>query len=410
MIELIRKLFYSDPYHPHGFCYQWEPGLVWLHATSDVLIFLAYFTIPLSLFYFVRQRRDLPFNWMFVLFGMFIISCGLTHLMEVITLRTPVYWLSGTVKAWTALASVPTAMLLLPLIPKALALPSPAQLQAANDALRQAGEQLEQRVKERTAELEEQARDLAAARDSAVVASQAKSSFLAHMSHELRTPLNAIIGYAELLEEEIRGGKLNEGMLEDLAHIQSSGRHLVTMISDILDISKIEAGRMALNVSIFPIREIVQQVQKMGEGIIQKNSNKLVVQVAEDAGEMESDPVKLRQILLNLFSNAAKFTHNGTITMHVERQPDWVVFSVRDTGMGIRPEDMGHLFDKFYQADVPVVKKAGGTGLGLAICRAFSDLMGGSISVSSVQGEGATFVVRLPICVPEAKRIAASED
>src|SRR5204862_4143360 len=139
-MELFHRFLSENGFMPHGHCYLWDPGLVKLHVISDFLIAAAYFTIPFTLINFVRRRRDLPFNWMFVLFGIFIISCGLTHLMEIITLTRPVYWLSGWVKAITALSSVPTAILLLPLVPRAVALPSPSQLERANQALRQSQE------------------------------------------------------------------------------------------------------------------------------------------------------------------------------------------------------------------------------------------------------------------------------
>jgi signal transduction histidine kinase len=398
MLELLRRLMWTGPYMPHGSCYAWEQPLIWLHATSDLLIFLAYFTIPLTLVYFVRKRVDLPFNWMFLLFGLFIVSCGLTHLMEVITLTRPVYWLSGWIKAITALSSVPTAILLLPLVPKALSLPSPAELARANEALRESREALERRVAERTQELQKLNQELAMARDSAVVASRAKSRFLANMSHELRTPLNAIIGYAELLQEQRTEEANLSHLYEDIRRIQSAGQHLLSLITDILDLSKIEAGRMSLHVKRFDICETLQEMHNTAAGLMLHNKNELVVHCPSDIGDMVSDEVKLKQILLNLLSNAAKFTNRGTVTLSVTRDSvkRMITFEVADTGVGIEPDELPSLFDKFFQSEHTRGQK-GGTGLGLAISKAYCEMMGGRITVTSTPDQGSVFTIHLPL-------------
>ncbi len=221
-------------YMPHGYCYLWDTGLVRLHVISDAVIAISYYVIPIILFYFVRKRRDLPFNWMFVMFAVFILSCGTTHLMDVWTLWHANYWLSGWIKAVTAAASAATAALLLPLAPKALALPSPSQLAAANEKLQ---DEIAERMRVEEA-LEEKNRELEAA-------NRAKDRFLASMSHELRTPLNAIIGFTGILLMGLPG-TLNEEQRKQLQSVRLSAKHLLSLINDLLDLAKIESGEVTL--------------------------------------------------------------------------------------------------------------------------------------------------------------------
>ena len=250
---------------------------------------------------------------------------------------------------------------------------------------------------------------------SAQAANQAKSAFLANMSHELRTPLNAIIGYSDLLKEDAEDLGC-EDFIPDLLKIQTAGKHLLSLISDILDISKIEAGRMELYLETFSPAHLIDDVVSTVESLVQKNSNKFEVDCASDLGLMNADITKTRQILLNLLSNAAKFTAGGTIKISVERvtnessklqKPEecseWIIFRVFDTGIGIPPEQMQHLFQAFMQGDASTTRKYGGTGLGLTISRHFCLMMGGDMEVESQLGGGSIFTVRLPARV-ELKR------
>ncbi|TAN62499.1 MAG: response regulator, partial [Magnetospirillum sp.] len=236
----------------------------------------------------------------------------------------------------------------------------------------------------------------------AEAANQAKSSFLANMSHELRTPLNAIIGYSEMLQEELEDLGQDE-LIPDLGKIHSAGRHLLTLINDVLDISKIEAGKMDLFVESFDIEQMVSDVVSTIQPLVEKNSNRLAVDCAAGIGVMDADLTKVRQTLFNLLSNASKFTNNGTITLTSRREGAWIAFAVADTGIGMAPEELDKLFQAFQQADASTTRKFGGTGLGLAISRTFCRMMGGDITVASEPGMGTTFTVRLPAAVTDPK-------
>jgi PAS domain S-box-containing protein len=242
----------------------------------------------------------------------------------------------------------------------------------------------------------------------AQAANQAKSAFLANMSHELRTPLNAIIGYSDILKEDAEDLGC-EDFIPDLHKIQTAGKHLLSLISDILDISKIEAGRMELYLETFNPVNLIDEVASTVKPLVDKNSNKFEVYCASDLGMMYADLTKTRQILLNLLSNAAKFTERGTITLCIERvkhdslttqeipEPsDLIIFRVADTGIGIPREQLQHLFQAFMQGDASTTRKYGGTGLGLTISRHFCVMMGGDMQVQSELGGGSVFTVCLP--------------
>ncbi|MEE8265186.1 MAG: ATP-binding protein, partial [Acidiferrobacterales bacterium] len=238
------------------------------------------------------------------------------------------------------------------------------------------------------------------------IASQHKSQFLANMSHELRTPLNAIIGYSEMLQEEAEDlGQ--EGFVPDLNNIHVAGKHLLSLINDILDLSKIEAGKMELFLESFEIPSLVRDVVVTIQPLVEKNANTLNVDCPDDLGDMHADLTKVRQALFNLLSNACKFTERGTITFNVSQETmednPWVSFQVRDTGIGMTSEQMQKLFEAFSQADASTTRQFGGTGLGLAISRKFCQIMGGDITVESTFGQGSTFTIRLPAAVADAK-------
>ncbi|BCO31103.1 hypothetical protein TspCOW1_12060 [Thiohalobacter sp. COW1] len=244
-----------------------------------------------------------------------------------------------------------------------------------------------------------QQRELEQAAEEARSVSRAKSAFLANMSHELRTPLNAIIGYSEMLEEEAGDLGVKE-LTPDLHKIKSAGRHLLSLINDVLDLSKIEAGKMEVNPVMFRLRDLVNDVVDNIQPMISHNSNRFEVQVPESPGRMFSDETKLRQVLMNLLSNAAKFTENGEVRLGLARrregEQEWIDFTVEDTGIGIPPEKLDRLFQEFSQIDSSSTRKYGGTGLGLAISRRICEKLGGSVEVDSEPGRGSRFTLRLP--------------
>lgn len=284
--------------------------------------------------------------------------------------------------------------------------------QRAQEALSKAKAQLEMTVDQRTAQLtaankllrieiaERKRAEIALqeALHKAEAASRAKSTFLANMSHELRTPLNAIIGYSEMLQEEARESGL-EDIIPDTQKIYNAGKHLLTLINDILDLSKIEAGRMELYLEKFDLSNLIEEVVATLHPLVEKNHNQLQVSCSENLGVMYADLTKVRQILFNLLSNALKFTEGGTVLLSATREPaggsDWVYLQVSDTGIGMSAEQQQGLFEPFIQGDASTTRKYGGTGLGLAISRLFCQMMGGDITVESQLDVGSTFTVNL---------------
>ena len=254
---------------------------------------------------------------------------------------------------------------------------------------------------------------LAAAKDAAEAANRAKSTFLANMSHELRTPLTAVIGYSEMLQEELED--LGEkALVRDLGKIESNARHLLSLINDVLDLSKIEANRMTTFAEDADVAELVREAGSTLQALVERKNNTLELEIADGLGAMHQDVVKVRQCLFNLISNAAKFTEDGRITLSAARVSrdglDWLRFSVADTGIGMTQEQLSRLFQRFAQADESTTRQFGGTGLGLALTRAFCRLMGGDVSVESKAGSGTTFTIELPAVMPEAAAAPASED
>ncbi|MEH2407749.1 ATP-binding protein [Nostoc sp.] len=389
--------FHSNGFIPHGHCYLWQTGLVWLHIISDATIAFAYYSIPFLLIYFIYKRKDVPFNGVFLLFGAFIIACGTGHLMDIWTLWYPDYWIAGGLKALTAIISIYTAFALFYLMPQALTLPSPAQLEVINGVL--STEIVERKRIEK---------ELRQAQEVTQNSSQAKSEFLANMSHELRTPLNGILGYTQIIQ---RTESLSEKGRKGLSVIYQCGSHLLTLINDVLDLSKIEARKLELYPVDFYLPAFIDSVAEICR--IRAEQKVIAFNVELDADlpmGIHADEKRLRQVLINLLSNAMKFTHQGSVTFKVqvidqesnanEKTNYKIRFQVVDTGTGIIPEQAEKIFQPFEQVGSQK-RQSEGTGLGLAISQNIVLLMGSQIQVQSEFGKGSTFWFEAKL--PESK-------
>lgn len=403
-------------YMPHGSCYLWQSNLIWLHVLSDGLIAIAYYSIPITLLYFVRRRQDLPFDWVFWLFGAFIVACGTTHAMEIWTLWHPSYWLSGYLKAITAAVSVYTAIQLIPLVPQALALPSPAQLEAANQSLRQEvtarqqaeaqvrkiNDELEFRIAERTQELE-QANQIQRqllnrerqARREAEQANRIKDEFVTTLSHELRTPLNAIAGWTQLIRRQSYAA---EAFDKGISIIERNVESLTHMIEDILDMSRIVRGQIRVVIQPVNLCNIIEMAVDSITPAANARSITIQLDLDKQNNLIQGDSQRLQQVIWNLLSNAVKFTPNGgEVNVSLTSEPDQVQIQVADTGQGIEADFLPHVFEYFRQADGSITRSRSGLGLGLAIVRHLVELHGGTITADSPgANQGATFTVRLP--------------
>ena len=421
--DRIAGFFTSDEFMPHGMCFLWEPGLVWLHVVSDFLIGAAYFSIPVALAVFAFRRTDLQYRWMAGLFMLFIVACGTTHFFGIWVIWNPDYGIEGVLKATTALASVATAIVLWPLLPKLLALPSPGMLAETNAELRaevdrrRAAEtrlqglntELERRVAERTQELEarnaelqneiaqrqEVERQLVAERDRAEIANQSKSQFLALMSHELRTPLNAIMGFSEVIKTEAFGPLGQPRYREYAADIHASGGHLLELITEILDLSKIEAGKMELSEERVTVDDVLAETQRLFRD--KATDHGLVFDTEQTATvSLTADRLALKQMLINLVSNAIKFTpEGGRIDVRTRVAADGnLELAVADGGPGMNQEELEQAVGAFGQTAEG--RKAGGTGLGLTLTAALAHLHGGRLDIDSAPGQGTTAKIVLP--------------
>ncbi len=397
---LLNNLLAVNGFIPHGHCYLWRPGLVWLHAASDSLIALAYVAISATLAYLVHKtRQDIPFHWMFLAFGSFIVACGSTHFMDVWTLWRPNYWLAGGLKLITAVASVTTAFTLPPLVPKALALVQEAKLS-----------------EERRLHLETANQELAALYQKLKELDQLKSQFFANVSHELRTPLALILGPTEKL---LTTGELNEEQRDDLEVVERNARLLLKQVNDLLDVSKLEAGKMDINYAEVDLTQLVRLTAANFDGLAQERQISFAVETPE-AVPAQVDAQKVQRVILNLLSNAFKYTPQGgsircvLSTSQSDRSLDTApseedvlvecgVIAIQDSGSGVPPELRETIFERFRQGDGGSTRRFGGTGLGLAIVKEFVELHRGTIRVSDAPGGGAIFTVELPlVALPDA--------
>jgi signal transduction histidine kinase len=364
-VNFLHSIFSSDGFMPHGMCYMWQPGVIWLHVVSDALIALAYYSIPITLVYFVRRRRELEFSWIYLCFAVFIVACGTTHLMEILNIWHPVYWLSGIIKAITAIVSVVTAILLVRLVPKAVVIPSPQQLREANDDLRNKTRLLE-------------------------AANQELEAFSYSVSHDLRAPLRNIQGFSEILQQE-SGAALDDSAKLYLGRIIHSAQRMGMLIDDLLAFSKMSASQLTRSpVDMSGLAEEV--ARELGEV---EAKNRAIEWKIAPLPPVVGDSRLLKQVWLNLLGNAVKFTRNrvpARIEVGASERDDAFEFHVRDNGVGFAMETAGRLFGIFERLD----QDFEGTGVGLANVRRIVERHGGTTRAEAVLGQGATFYFTLP--------------
>jgi signal transduction histidine kinase len=385
-MEFIERLFSTYGFMPHGCCYSWNPAVIWLHVISDGLITLAYYSIPLTLIYFVRKRKDLMFDWMFICFAVFIVSCGTTHLMEILNIWHPTYWLSGVIKAITAIASIATAILLIRLVPKALALPSPEQLRKSNEALQQEMREralatekitlLNTELVKQTARLEAANKDL--------------ESFGYSVSHDLRAPLRHIDGYVDMLRGE--SSSLNETAGRYLKVISNSAKQMGVLIEGLLAFSRM--GRAALKPDWIEADALVAQVR---EELSRDAEGRIIEWKIEALPKVYADKTLFKQVWMNLLDNAIKYTRHrdkATISIGCREAGDEFEFFVKDNGAGFDMRYADKLFGVFQRLHSK--EEFEGTGVGLANVHRIIARHGGRTWAEGEANVGATFYFTLP--------------
>lgn len=396
MLEFFQRLFDAD-FMAHRFCIR-EPVLIRIHAISDLLIALAYYTIPIALVYFVRKRRDIAFSYVFLWFGAFIFACGTTHLLGMIVLWTPMYRLDALVKLFTAVVSLYTGFLLWPLMPRILALPSPAQLAEANrklgeeigerieaeNAVRKLNAELEDRVRLRTAELTRSNRELQER-------TAEMEQFTYTVSHDLKSPLVTVQGFAGLLEQEITAGRTDR--LAEFAHeIKAAGQHMSQLIGDLLELSRI--GRIVNRIEEVAIGDVVQAI--LDEQHIEIENRGIRVECETPLPTLLVDGGRIRQVLDNLIVNAIKYGADNPsprISVGSVIRDGQVQIYVRDNGTGIPENYHRKIFDLFQRLHVDQE----GTGVGLAIVKRIVELHNGRVWLESKLGNGAAFWIAFPL-------------
>ncbi len=387
-MDFFSRFFRSD-FMPHGHCFFWKPEILWPSVGSDLIIAVSYYSIPAALVYFVRKRKDLAFNWMFLMFGAFILACGTTHAMGIWTVWNGTYRVDALIKAVTALLSVTTAIMLWRLIPGALALPSPAALRDANERLRleikeresaemevrRLNEGLEEQVRQRTLELERSNQEL--------------ERFAYVASHDLQEPLRTIRSFTELMEKR-SGASLDEKTRTYMDFILDGARNMSLLIDDLLAYSRV--GRAVEGRAVVDLGDTLEKCKNSLRAAIEASG---AVISSDRLPRVQGDPTLVRMLMQNLLSNAIKYRRQVPISIHVgASQVDgvWEV-AVSDNGIGIESQHYDRIFELFERLHGR--DKYDGSGMGLAICKKIADIHGSKIVVSSRMGEGSTFSFRL---------------
>lgn len=400
-MTLLERILEMD-FMPHGHCYLWRPDILWLHTISDAVVALAYYSIPAALFVFVRRRKDLEFRWMFVAFALFIFACGTTHAMSIVTTWNAAYFLEGLIKAGTALISVATAILLWPLLPKALALPSPAELERVNAALqaeveersraearvRQLNEELEKRVEARTAELEQEVEERRKAEGSlrgvahALDASREELERFAYVAaHDLRAPLQAIRNLVQWLQEDL-DGRLDPEPRRMLDLVAGRADRLDALLAGLLAYSR--AGRIEADVEEVDLADLIDEV--IADVPVRDS---IEVRREGRTRSLSACRVPLRQVLANLVSNAVQHhrLEGGSVVVRVaDGEEGTIRIEVEDDGPGIPEEHRERVFEMFRRLQPR--DRVEGSGIGLALVRKIVESFGGEVKLESSVGEG----------------------
>ena len=423
MIEFLSNILSGEPFMPHGMCFQWDPGVLWLHVISDLLIAAAYYAIPVLLVYFSRRRRDIPFNWIFLAFGAFIVACGTTHLLAAVTVWHPIYRLDGAVKAVTALASVSTFLMLIPLMPTLVSLPSPSQLKRVNAALaieievrrtaeaevRKVNEELEQRVAARTADYKKALEDLRGEMhrredlEQQLIQSQkmeAIGRLAGGVAHDFNNLLTVILGYNEMLREHLKADRTGS---EYVAEVLQASERAAGLTNQLLAFSR----RQVSVPQIVDLNGLVRKIDRMLRRIIGEDV-RLDIRLAPALPAVEVDPGHIDQVIMNLAVNSRDAMPNGgrlvIETAHVDLTEPYAashftpapgayaLLTVSDTGMGMDADTRARIFEPFF-----TTKELGkGTGLGLSIVYGIVKQNGGEILVYSEPGQGTVFKIYIP--------------
>ena len=391
-MEFIERLFSTYGFMPHGCCYSWNPAVIWLHVISDGFIAIAYYSIPVTLLYFVRKRKDLAFHWMFICFAIFIVSCGTTHLMEILNIWHPTYWLSGVIKAITAVASVVTAILLFRVVPKALALPSPEQLRKANEAL-------QQEMRERALATEEITKlnaELVKQTTRLETVNKELETFGFSVSHDLRAPLRHIEGFVDLLRKE-SSASLNETAARHMNIISDSAKQMSVLIEGLLAFSRM--GRAAMNPGWIETDAMVAQVR---DELSREAEGRGIEWKIAALPRVFADKTLLRQVWTNLLDNAIKYTRQrdkAEISVGCRETGDEFEFFVKDNGAGFDMRYAERLFGIFQRLHSK--EEFEGTGVGLANIQRIITRHGGRVWAEAEVNVGATFYFTLPKTNPD---------
>lgn len=408
MFDFFRNLFDTSDFPARWNCGQWTDGLGWLHIISDAAIFGAYTAIPLVLAFFVLRRNDIPFPRVMWLFVAFIFACGFGHLVEALIFWQPVYRFAGLIKVTTAVVSWATVVALVDIVPEALKVPGMAKLNTELLSEVETRKRVEAALREsedKLAGLLQSERD---ARSEAERANRIKDEFLSTVSHELRTPLNAIMGYSQLLRMNLA----DQHEIEDgLNVIERNAKAQSQIIEDLLDMSRILSGKIRLDVQGVDPAEVIEAAVASLQPTAEAKGIRLQTVLDPRAGTVLGDSSRLQQVVWNLVANGIKFTaKGGRVQVALARINSHVTITVSDSGIGIAPDLLPHIFDRFRQGDASTTKRHGGLGLGLSIVKQLVELHGGSVCATSKgEGQGAEFTVDLPVQIVQAREILAAQ-